>query len=82
MYLFKFRLLKFKNHNRKQLLIYKDMKKTLKFLVMCAGAGALVWLLGAEASGVLGMVAAAALIFGADKALAKLDPSYPDADRA
>ncbi len=58
------------------------MKKTMKYLVMCVGAGALVWLLGAEAIGVLGLVAAAALIFGADKALAKLDPSYPDADRA
>ena len=58
------------------------MKKTLRFLVMCVGAGALVWMLAAEANGVLGMVAAAALIFGADKALAKLDPSYPAADRA
>ena len=58
------------------------MKKTLKFLVMCVGAGALVWLLGAEETELLGLVAAAALIFGADRALAKLDPSYPDADRA
>lgn len=58
------------------------MKKTLRFLVMCVGAGALVWLLGAEETELLGLVAAAALIFGADRALAKLDPSYPDADLA
>lgn len=58
------------------------MKKILKLFVLCVGAGALVWLLAAEDAGVLGMVAAAALIFGADRALAKLDPSYPDADRA
>ena len=58
------------------------MKKMLTIICKCAGAGALVWMLAAEAIGVLGLVAAAALIFGADKALAKLDPSYPAADRA
>lgn len=58
------------------------MKKTMKYFVMCVGAGALVWMLAAEETGLLGLVAAAALIFGADRALAKLDPSYPDADRA
>jgi len=58
------------------------MKKLLKLFVLCVGAGALVWLLGAEDAGVLGMVAAAALILGADRALAKLDPPYRAADRA
>ena len=58
------------------------MKKTLKFLVMCVGAGALVWLLAAEEIGVLGLVAAAALIWGTDRLLWKLDPSYREADRA
>lgn len=58
------------------------MKKRLIFIVKCMGAGALVWLLAAEVIGVLGVVAAAALIWGTDKALAKLDPSYPEADRA
>lgn len=58
------------------------MKKTLKFLVMCVGAGALVWMLAAEGTGLLGVVAAAALIWGTDRLLWKLDPSYPEADRA
>jgi hypothetical protein len=58
------------------------MKKILRLFVLCVGAGALVWMLAAEGTGLLGLVAAAALIFVADRALAKLDPSYPDADRA
>ena len=58
------------------------MKKALKYLVMCVGAGALGWLLAVEGTGLLGLVAAAALIWATDRALAKLDPSYPDADRA
>lgn len=58
------------------------MKKILKLFVLCVGAGALVWMLAAEETGLLGLVAAAALIFGADRALAKLDPSYRAADRA
>lgn len=58
------------------------MKKILRQFVLCVGAGALVWMLAAEGTGLLGLVAAAALIFVADRALAKLDPSYPDADRA
>lgn len=58
------------------------MKKALKFLVKCVGAGALVWMLAAEGTELPVLVAAAALIFGADWALAKLDPSYRAADRA
>ena len=58
------------------------MKKLLKLFVLCVGAGALVWMLAAEGTGLLGLVAAAALIFVADRALAKLDPSYRAADRA
>ena len=58
------------------------MKKILKLFVLCVGAGALVWMLAAEGTGLLGLVAAAALIWATDRALAKLDPSYPDADRA
>lgn len=58
------------------------MKKILKLFVLCVGAGALVWMLAAEGTGLLGLVAAAALIWATDRALAKLDPSYRDADRA
>ena len=58
------------------------MKKTMKYLVMCVGAGALVCVLAVEAIGLLGLVAAAALIWATDRALAKLDPSYPEEDRA
>lgn len=58
------------------------MKKILKLFVLCVGAGALVWELAAEGTGLPGLIAAAALIFGADWALAKLDPSYRAADRA
>lgn len=58
------------------------MKKILIIIVKCMGAGALVWLLAAEGAGLLGVVAAAALILGADRVLAKLDPSYREADRA
>lgn len=58
------------------------MKKILKLFVLCVGAGALVWLLAEEGTGLPVLVAAAALIFGADWALAKLDPSYRAADRA
>lgn len=58
------------------------MKKILKLFVLCVGAGALVWLLAAEGTELPVLVAAAALIFGADWALAKLDPSYRAADRA
>ena len=58
------------------------MKKILKLFVLCVGAGALVWMLAAEGTGLLGLVAAAALIWATDRALAKLDPSYPEEDRA
>ena len=58
------------------------MKKTLKLICYVCGAGALVWMLAAEEIGVLGLVAAAALIWGTDRLLWKLDPSYSDADRA
>lgn len=58
------------------------MKKILKLICYVCGAGALVWLLVAEGAGVLELVAAAALIWATDRALAKLDPSYPEADRA
>ena len=58
------------------------MKKILKLICYVCGAGALVWLLAAEETRLLGLVAAAALIWATDKALAKLDPSYSDADRA
>lgn len=58
------------------------MKQILKLICYVCGAGALVWMLAAEGTGLLGLVAAAALIFVADRALAKLDPSYPEEDRA
>lgn len=58
------------------------MKKILKLFVLCVGAGALVWMLAAEGTGLLGLVAAAALIWATERALAKLDSSYPEEDRA
>ena len=58
------------------------MKKLLKLICCVCGAGALVWMLAAEGTGLLGLAAAAALTWAADRALAKLDPSYPEADRA
>ena len=58
------------------------MKQILKLICYVCGAGALVCVLAAEETRLLGLVAAAALIWATDRALAKLDPSYPDADRA